>query len=50
MQVPTVFATEQPWFPYRLTGAIMALTFTMIETLPWFPYRLTGAIIKKFRG
>ena len=35
----------QPWFPYRLTGAIIAQADDNINWEPWFPYRLTGAIM-----
>ena len=34
-----------PWFPYRLTGAIIGALGGMLREPPWFPYRLTGAII-----
>ena len=34
-----------PWFPYRLTGAIIGNYGGAAYAGPWFPYRLTGAII-----
>ena len=34
-----------PWFPYRLTGAIIQFDGQHDLAEPWFPYRLTGAII-----
>ena len=37
----------EPWFPYRLTGAIIAARMEAIAERPWFPYRLTGAIIQR---
>ena len=37
-----------PWFPYRLTGAIIRTATAASDIEPWFPYRLTGAIIGAF--
>ena len=37
--------SELPWFPYRLTGAIITVNEFIQSEEPWFPYRLTGAII-----
>ena len=38
-------ANRRPWFPYRLTGAIIGKPRRLMLLSPWFPYRLTGAII-----
>ena len=35
----------KPWFPYRLTGAIIKRGGCPSDNEPWFPYRLTGAIM-----
>ena len=39
--------TVKPWFPYRLTGAIIDSQRKHAGKPPWFPYRLTGAIIEE---
>ena len=38
--------TCRPWFPYRLTGAIISTSTARHGERPWFPYRLTGAIMQ----